>query len=103
MKRNQKPIVNNKIEILWKVRVVAYFETLYRNSSRQTEGNYKKKKKKKKKKIFPFILWTPGASSLGIKLPGREADPSPQSSAEVKNAWNYTSPLPIRLHGVVLS
>jgi hypothetical protein len=30
------------------------------------------------------IQWVPGALSLGIKLPGREADHSPPSSAEVK-------------------
>jgi len=41
--------------------------------------------------------------SLGVKLPGREADHSPPSSSEVKNACNYVSPPPIRLHGVVLS
>jgi hypothetical protein len=29
--------------------------------------------------------------SVEIKLPGREADRSPQSSAEVKIAWSYTS------------
>jgi hypothetical protein len=28
---------------------------------------------------------------LGVKRPGREADHSPPSSAEVKNAWSYTS------------
>jgi hypothetical protein len=33
----------------------------------------------------------PGTLSLGIKWPGREADHSPPSSAEVKNAWRYTS------------
>jgi hypothetical protein len=27
----------------------------------------------------------------GVKLPGHEADHSPPSSAEVKNAWSYTS------------
>jgi hypothetical protein len=26
-----------------------------------------------------------------VKRPGREADHSPPSSAEVQNAWNYTS------------
>jgi hypothetical protein len=51
----------------------------------------------------PPIQWVPGALSLGVKWPGREADHSPPSSAEVKNAWSYTSTLPIRLHGVVLS
>jgi len=39
----------------------------------------------------------------GVKEPGREAEQSPPSSAEVKNAWSYTSTLPMRLHGVVLS
>jgi len=33
------------------------------------------------------IQWVPGAPSLGVKLPEREADHSPPSSAEVKNAW----------------
>jgi hypothetical protein len=41
--------------------------------------------------------------SLGVKRPGREADHSPTSSAEVKNAWSCTSTPPVRLHGVVLS
>jgi hypothetical protein len=35
-----------------------------------------------------------GALSPGVKLPGREADHSPPSSAEVKNAWSYTSTSP---------
>jgi hypothetical protein len=30
------------------------------------------------------IQWVPGALSLGVKRPGREADHSPPSSAEVK-------------------
>jgi hypothetical protein len=42
-------------------------------------------------------------SFLGIKRPGREVNYSPPSSSEFKNAWNYTSALPIRRHGVVLS
>jgi hypothetical protein len=49
------------------------------------------------------IQWIPGDLSLGVKLPGREADNSPPSTAEVKNTWRYTSTSPIRLHGVVLS
>jgi hypothetical protein len=32
-----------------------------------------------------------GGSFPGVKRPGREADHSPPSSAEVKNAWRYTS------------
>jgi hypothetical protein len=50
----------------------------------------------------PPIQWVPGALSLGVKSPGREADHSPVSSAEVKNAWSYIFTPPIRLHGVVL-
>jgi hypothetical protein len=34
----------------------------------------------------PPIQWVAGALSLGVKQPGREADHSPLSSAEVKNA-----------------
>jgi hypothetical protein len=51
----------------------------------------------------PPIQWVPGTLSLGVKRPGLEADHSPPSSAEVKNAWSYTFTPPIRLHGVVLS
>jgi hypothetical protein len=40
---------------------------------------------------------------LEIKWPRREADHSLSSSAQVNNAWSYTSTSPIRLHGVVLS
>jgi hypothetical protein len=32
----------------------------------------------------PPIQWVPGALSLGVKRPEREADHSPPSSAEVK-------------------
>jgi hypothetical protein len=32
----------------------------------------------------PPIQWVPGALSLGVKQPGREADHSPPSSAKVK-------------------
>jgi hypothetical protein len=51
----------------------------------------------------PPIQWVPGALSLGVKRPGSETDHSPLSSSDVKNACNYTSTTPIRLHGVVLS
>jgi hypothetical protein len=47
----------------------------------------------------PPVQWVRGALSLGTKRPGCEAD---LSSAEVKNAWRFTSTTPIRLHGVVL-
>jgi hypothetical protein len=39
------------------------------------------------------IQWVPGALSLHVKQPGREADNSPPSSAEVKNGGAIT-PLP---------
>jgi hypothetical protein len=39
----------------------------------------------------PPIQWVPGALSPGVKRPGREADHSPQTSAEVKKTWVYTS------------
>jgi hypothetical protein len=51
----------------------------------------------------PPIQWVTGALSLWVKRWGREADHSPPSSAEVKNGWSYTSTLPIRFQGVVLS
>jgi hypothetical protein len=51
----------------------------------------------------PPIQWVPRALSVGVKRPGREADHSPPSSAEVKNAWSYTCTPQIHLHGMVLS
>jgi hypothetical protein len=45
---------------------------------------------------------TQWALSLGVKRPRREADHSPQSSAEVKTACSYSSTPLICLHGVVL-
>jgi len=50
---------------------------------------------------LPPIHWVPGALSPAVKRPGREADHSPPSSAEVKDAWSYIPIPPIRLHGVV--
>jgi hypothetical protein len=40
------------------------------------------------------IKWVPGAVSPGVKQPGREADHSPPTNAEVKKMWIYiyTSP-----------
>jgi hypothetical protein len=54
---------------------------------------------------IPILLstWLSGALSLGVKRPEREADHRPPSSAEVKNAWSYTSTPPIHFYGVVLS
>jgi hypothetical protein len=49
------------------------------------------------------IKCIPGSLSLVVKWPGHEADHSSPSSAEVKNAWSYTSTLPVHLHGMVLS
>jgi hypothetical protein len=38
----------------------------------------------------PPIQWLPRVLSRGVKRPGREADHSPPSNAEVKNTWRYT-------------
>jgi hypothetical protein len=53
-------------------------------------------------RIQPPIQWVIYNFSLGVKPPGREANYLPPSSAEVKNAWNYTSTPPLRHHVVVL-
>jgi len=50
----------------------------------------------------PPIQWEPGALSLGVKRPGREADHSSPPSAEVKGVELYPHS-PIRLHGMLLS
>jgi hypothetical protein len=50
----------------------------------------------------PPIQWQSGILPRGVKRPEREAEYSPPSSAEVKNAWNYTSTLQIRLHHAVV-
>jgi len=44
-----------------------------------------------------------GCSYHGEKPPAREADHSLPSSAEVKNAWSYTSTSLMCLHGLVLN
>jgi hypothetical protein len=51
----------------------------------------------------PDIQWVPGALSLGVKRPGREADHSPPSSAEIKECVELYLHSPIRLHGVAPS
>jgi hypothetical protein len=51
----------------------------------------------------PPTQWVPGALSLGVKRPGREADHSPPASAEVKKWVELYLHSPIHLHGVVLS
>jgi hypothetical protein len=48
------------------------------------------------------IQWVPGALSLGVKRPEREADHSPPSSAEVKECVELYLHSPTRLHGMVL-
>jgi hypothetical protein len=50
----------------------------------------------------PPIQWAPGALSLGVKRPGREADHSPPTSAEVKECVELYLHSPIRLHGVTV-
>jgi len=49
----------------------------------------------------PPIQRVSGAFSLGVKRPGSQAEHPPPFTAEVKTAWSYTSPIPIRLHDVV--
>jgi hypothetical protein len=55
----------------------------------------------------PLSLLSNGYQGLfpwgGGERTGREADHSPPPSAEVKNAWSYTSTPPVGFHGVVLS
>jgi hypothetical protein len=51
----------------------------------------------------PPIQWVTGALSVWVNWPGHEADHSPSSSAEVKNAWSYISTPITRLNGVVLN
>jgi hypothetical protein len=47
----------------------------------------------------PPTQWVP-AFFPGDKAAGREVGHSPESPAEVKNEWRYTSIFPICLHGV---
>jgi hypothetical protein len=51
----------------------------------------------------PPNQWYQRVLTPEIKRPGREAANPLQYSAEVKNAWSYTSTPSLRLHGVVLS
>jgi hypothetical protein len=46
--------------------------------------------------LFPelSIQWVLGPFYPGIKKPGREADHSPPTSAEVNKMWIYTSTTP---------
>jgi hypothetical protein len=50
----------------------------------------------------PPIQWLPEVHSPVVKLPGREADHSSSSNAEVKDGGAVT-PLLIRFHGIVLN
>jgi hypothetical protein len=50
----------------------------------------------------PPIKWVPEALYQGVKRPGREADRSPPTNAEVKKTWIIHSH-PIRLHGLVFN
>jgi len=43
----------------------------------------------------PPIQWVLEALSPGVKQLGHKAKYSPSSSAEVKNAWRYTSTSPM--------
>jgi len=56
-----------------------------------------------------FLFFAESRQSLGTTQPPihwvqrREADYSPLTSGEVKNAWSSTSTLPICVHSVVLN
>jgi len=52
---------------------------------------------------YPPTQWVTGALSMGVNQPGHEANESPPLVARSKNAWNYNSNPPIRIHGMVLS
>jgi hypothetical protein len=41
------------------------------------------------------MQWVVRLLSLGVKRPGREADHSHPSGAEIKNVWSYTSTPPL--------
>jgi hypothetical protein len=49
------------------------------------------------------VQWVPGVLSLGVKRLGREVHHSLPYSADVNNAWTYTSTPPIHLHGVAFT
>jgi hypothetical protein len=51
----------------------------------------------------PPIQWYPGGGGVpGVKRPGREADYSPPTNAQVNNTWIYAS-TPICFHAVLLN
>jgi hypothetical protein len=64
------------------------FSTMFRTALRPTQ---------------PPIQCVSGALPLWVRRPGREADHSPPSMAEVKECVELCLHFPIRLHGVVLS
>jgi hypothetical protein len=51
----------------------------------------------------PHIQWVPAALFPGVNRPGREADFSSPSSAEITNALELYIHSSIHLHGMVLS
>jgi hypothetical protein len=51
----------------------------------------------------PHILWVSGTLSLGVKLPRREANHPPPSSAKVKECVELYLHSPVRVNVVVLS
>ena len=50
--------------------------------------------------VQPLIQWVPESLSKGIKRSRRQSDYLCLSSAEVKNAWSYTSAAHVCLHNV---
>jgi len=51
----------------------------------------------------PPIQWVPGPLFLGVKGLEHEADHSLPCRADVKNAWNYTTILPLCIHRAMLN
>jgi hypothetical protein len=50
----------------------------------------------------PPFRWVMDVLTPEVQRPGREADHSPSISAQVKNAWSYTSTPPRSLRDLVL-
>jgi hypothetical protein len=50
--------------------------------------------------VWALLANENGSPLPGLKQLGQEFDPSPPSTAEVKNKWSYTSNTPMCLHSV---
>jgi hypothetical protein len=96
----------------WKMKIEWNYRHKKEIKKRKTKGRRQKSNKQTKKSspccsrvrfpagaenfslhhgVQPPIQCVPGTLSLGVKRQGREADHSPPSKSEVKNAWSCTS------------